>query len=98
MRPVGLTSKDVRTNIRTGLTGGELMIVHLCLNCGRISCNRIAGDDNAHAILRLLDDTIHIDGEIILSLNQQGIALLTLDDKPQVLSALYGCAYMEYAD
>jgi len=97
MQPIGLTSKDVRTNIRTGRAAGELMIVHLCLNCGRISCNRIAGDDNAHTILRLLDDSVHIDGEIIDRLNRQGISLLSLDDRPEVLTALYGYACGEYS-
>ncbi len=98
MKPIGLTFKDVRTNIRSGRAAGELMIIHICLNCGRISCNRIAGDDNAHSILRLLDDSLQIDCQIILRLNQQGISILTLDDKSAVLTALYGYACVEYAE
>jgi len=30
------------------------MVMHRCLNCGKISYNRIAGDDNAHVLLALL--------------------------------------------
>ncbi|GAA1694489.1 hypothetical protein GCM10009830_47840 [Glycomyces endophyticus] len=32
---------------------GEWMIVHQCLSCGELSSNRIAGDDNALALMRL---------------------------------------------
>ncbi|MFL4909163.1 RNHCP domain-containing protein [Streptomyces sp. MMS24-I2-30] len=32
---------------------GEWMIIHQCRSCGRLSANRIAGDDNALALVRL---------------------------------------------
>jgi len=32
---------------------GEWLIVHQCLSCGALSANRIAGDDNALALMRL---------------------------------------------
>ncbi|NSC25330.1 RNHCP domain-containing protein [Streptomyces albus subsp. chlorinus] len=32
---------------------GEWMLVHQCLACGALSVNRIAGDDNALALVRL---------------------------------------------
>lgn len=32
---------------------GEWMIIHQCLSCGELSANRIAGDDNALALMRL---------------------------------------------
>jgi hypothetical protein len=32
---------------------GEWMIVHQCLSCTELSSNRIAGDDNAIALMRL---------------------------------------------
>ncbi|MER7172315.1 RNHCP domain-containing protein [Streptomyces mesophilus] len=43
MEPLGLT---VRTD-------GEWMLIHQCLTCARLSSNRIAGDDNALALVRL---------------------------------------------
>ena len=46
MKPIGLTFKK----------DGELMIVHKCLNCGKISRNRIAGDDNPYAIVPLSNE------------------------------------------
>ncbi len=32
---------------------GEWMLIHQCLTCARLSSNRIAGDDNALALVRL---------------------------------------------
>jgi hypothetical protein len=32
---------------------GEWLVIHHCLACGDLSANRIAGDDNALALLRL---------------------------------------------
>ncbi|MFD0900728.1 RNHCP domain-containing protein [Actinomadura sediminis] len=32
---------------------GEWMIIHQCLSCGELSANRITGDDNALALVRL---------------------------------------------
>lgn len=32
---------------------GEWMIIHQCRSCGELSANRIAGDDNALALVRL---------------------------------------------
>lgn len=97
MKPIGLTMKDVRLSPRTGQAGGELMIVHQCLNCGRISCNRIAGDDNAHSIIRLLEDSANLSGDLIALLRQMSIWLLTLDDKPAILTGLHGYAACEYS-
>jgi len=80
MQPIGLTLKDEKYNPFTHRTSGELMIVHLCMKCNRISCNRIAGDDYPDSILSLLEE----------SGQTSGITMLTLADKEQVLTALFG--------
>ncbi len=96
MKPIGLTFKDIKPNPYTGRASGELMIVHLCLNCGKISCNRIAGDDNPYTITCLLAEATNLDRGIINRLVSQGIKLLNQDDKPEVLVALYGYDYQKY--
>ncbi len=48
MEPIGLTIKQV--NKRYGDNQGELMLIHLCTGCGKISINRIAGDDGTEAL------------------------------------------------
>lgn len=32
---------------------GEWMLIHRCASCGELSANRVAGDDNARALVRL---------------------------------------------
>jgi DNA-directed RNA polymerase subunit RPC12/RpoP len=53
MKPIGLTTKK----------DGEIMIIHECQKCGKISNNRIAGDDNTDTILELAKISPTIDIE-----------------------------------
>ncbi len=53
MRPLGLAMKPGRNKYAPG--GGELMLVHLCMECGRLSLNRIAADDDPQALLEIFD-------------------------------------------
>jgi len=73
MKPIGLTLKK----------DGELMVVHKCLGCGKISKNRIAGDDNTYSIISLLEINTNV-------INQGNIELLTSCDKDYVLTVLNG--------
>jgi len=57
MMPIGLKFKNLRENPFTNRVSGELMVVHACLGCGKISANRIAGDDNSYQLLQLLDNS-----------------------------------------
>ena len=72
------------------------MIVHLCLTCGAISKNRVAGDDIPHALIALLEDPVILDIGTTNRLSHSGIQLLTGDDKPLVMSALFGYDYPIY--
>jgi hypothetical protein len=80
MKPIGLSLKK----------DGELMIVHRCLGCGKISPNRIAGDDNTCVITSLLEAST-------FQLNNCRIELLTEDDKDEVFTILYGRNYRNKA-
>jgi hypothetical protein len=63
----------------------ELAIIHQCTKCGIISCNRIAGDDSPHSILSLLENPIQL----------RRTQTLTMEDKEQVLTALFGYNHPE---
>lgn len=67
MKPIGLRFKQ----------DGELMIVHKCNSCGKVSNNRIAGDDFTDAILNLV-------------LEQSNENLLTIDNMDEIRMALFG--------
>lgn len=95
MKPIGLAFKNIKTNKYTGRTSGELMIIHKCLGCGQISCNRIAGDDNSHSIVYLLENSATLSKPIIDELTKKTIRPLTLEDKPKVMTALYGYQFCD---
>lgn len=65
------------------------MIVHLCIHCGRISCNRIAGDDNTFSIEQLLQCSESTSTELN-RITSSGIILLTENDSKLVKTYLYG--------
>ncbi len=94
MQPIGLTLKNARINPYTGKASGEIMLVHHCLACGRISCNRVAGDDNAYSILGLLKELKMSDEQLSLRLQGLNIDLLTSDDEDMVSRALLGNQYL----
>lgn len=70
MKPVGLTRKA-----SAGSNSGELMIVHRCTGCGKLSLNRIAADDLPSVLLELLDG-VYLDAGTQQALTSAGISLL----------------------
>lgn len=55
MEPIGLTFKKEKPDKYHPEEKGELMLVHRCTGCGKISLNRIAADDETGEILKLLE-------------------------------------------
>ena len=89
MRPVALTLKQAQKKYARPYQG-ELMIVHHCEGCAKISINRIAGDDDPDRILAVFDDSLGL-GEFWRQKHlEQGI--LPLDDSQRriVLMRLFG--------
>src|SRR5512138_3138128 len=50
MKPVGLAMKNGRNKYRLDQRG-ELMLIHQCIECGSLSINRIAADDDSATII-----------------------------------------------
>lgn len=90
MKPIGLSFKNQKLNPYTGRISGELTIVHQCVDCGRISSNRIAGDDNPLQTLRLLEEPKKLNKDVVNELGSVGIKLLTREDREEVAVALFG--------
>jgi len=90
MQPIGLTFKKEGID-KFGLPRqGELMLVHRCAGCGKVSINRIAGDDNSQAILDLLEESKSISSPEAEKLNEAGIRLLTEKDREEIEAQLFG--------
>ncbi len=79
IRPLGLSLKE---------NGGEIMIVHWCVKCHKISRNRIAADDNTTSILDLLKSSLDIDAKILGLIKSKGIKLCL--DKATIEHILFG--------
>jgi len=75
MRPIGLTMKKGRNKYRLDL-GGELMLIHVCQDCGSLSLNRIAADDDRDSILEVFRRSRKPEVHLYMELERQGIVIL----------------------
>lgn len=81
MEPVGLTFKQESDG------PGELMIVHRCVECGKISKNRVAGDDQAESIIKVFEES--------LKRKDRDESWLDKDDEKELYTQLYGKPWVE---
>lgn len=89
MQPVGLTLK--RTNKKYGKDSqGELMLIHRCVECGKLSANRIAADDINALVLETFERSLHLDPAIKARMAESGIQALDATDRPTVQARLMG--------
>ena len=90
MEPIGLTFKKESQNKYKKDKQGELMLIHQCLKCGKISINRLAADDDNQAILEVFEQSKQMDLEQRQQLKVQGIKLLDEKDKKEIFTQLFG--------
>lgn len=90
MEPIGLTFKKEGLDKYGKEKIGELMMIHLCLTCHRLSFNRIAADDNPEMILHIFEESKNLNHGLLDKLNNENIKILTESDKPEILIQLYG--------
>ena len=88
MKPVGLTLK--KTKKKYGKDQGELMLVHLCQECGRVSANRIAADDIADHIFEIYEQSLKMDRATKALIEQSGVTALGPCDQEIVEARLFG--------
>jgi len=88
MRPIGITFKRARNRYASGQ--GELMIVHRCADCGRLSLNRAAADDDPDLILSLPELSTTLKADVIRQLKLEGIDLVQNDRIYEVRKQLQG--------
>ena len=88
MLPVGLTLK--RRHKKYGDAIGELMLVHRCAECGKLSINRIAADDDSARMLALFERLDSLDQSTRTELEAAGIQPLDSADLVWVQAQLFG--------
>ncbi len=90
MEPIGLTVK--RSKNRYAIDApGELMLIHRCRDCGKVSINRIAADDLVERLMGIYHSSLSLDDVIHQQLEADGIRLLKKADMPLVTCRLHGC-------
>jgi RNHCP domain-containing protein len=89
MKPIGLTMKKSRNKYRMDQRG-ELMLIHQCTDCGTLSINRIAADDDSATVLAVLESSFWLNQDIRALCHENGIAILNEEDAGIVRAQLYG--------
>lgn len=84
MKPIGLTMKQTPKKYGSAVSG-ELMLIHQCEDCGKISINRIAADDDNDLILELLEGGTALEATLC-----EGIVPLNVTQVLWVQQTLFG--------
>lgn len=87
MKPVGLTMKKSRNKYQIK-PRGELMLIHECVECGGLSINRIAADDDPDSVMEVFCASQSLGNQIRTKCKGQGIMVLT--DTEIVSDQIYG--------
>lgn len=85
MQPIGLTFKQEGYDRQ-----GEIMLIHLCSICGKISINRIAGDDILEEIIVIFDYSQQLGNTMKKRLSDENIYLLIESDRQELCNQLFG--------
>jgi len=87
MKPLGLTMKKGRNKYRLD-AGGELMLIHQCIECGTLSINRLAADDHPDSVMEVFRRSQALPHHIHRECELQEILLL--EDEESLVLQLYG--------
>lgn len=89
MRPVGLAVKKPRKKYASA-GGGELLLIHLCEDCGKVSLNRMAADDDPELVFAVYLRSFALDEETRRRLQKSGVEALQAGDIGLVEAQLFG--------
>jgi hypothetical protein len=85
MKPIGLTFKHEGHGRR-----GEVMIIHLCSSCSKVSINRIARDDPEFKVQEIFTGSFELDADSKQLLANNGIYLMSSGDSDELSMQLFG--------
>ena len=88
MQPIGLTIKATRKKYGPGR--GELMLIHLCRECEKLSINRIAADDDPQTAFSIFEGSFRLDAGAHARLQACGVRALEAADRDTVHIQLFG--------
>ncbi len=85
MQPVGLSFKHEGMN-----RIGELMLIHLCSLCAKVSINRLARDDFDDKVLQIFADSCAMDAALRERITSGDIYILDKSDEAKLRVQLFG--------
>ncbi len=89
MQPMALTLKKTIKKY-AGNQAGEIMLVHVCQDCGGISINRIAADDNIAKVIEVFNGSRKLDTTMRSTLSRNGVTILEAGEQWLVRERLLG--------
>jgi len=89
MQPIGVTVKRRLNKYKQGMFG-ELMLIHRCCECGKLSINRIAADDQTERLMEIFYSSSGMDTHLLDQVEKSGIHLLQAEDAILVTCQLQG--------
>jgi hypothetical protein len=97
MRPVGLTYKRTPKKYAHELAG-ELMLVHQCQDCHRVSINRAAADDMTDRLWEVFELSLSLEHRQESILRKDDIRLLQREDAVFVRTLIFGRGWIDPAN
>jgi hypothetical protein len=92
MQPVGLALKITRKKYGPAACG-ELLLVDRCQDCGKVSANRLAADDDPQLFYRLYEISLQISPSLREAVAAAGVTLLESQHRSIVRRQLFGVTY-----
>lgn len=92
MEPIGLTFKKEGVDKYGKERQGEIMLIHKCQKCEKISINRLAGDDKTDEVMSLFEKSKSQKIEI-----SKEIRVLGEEDREEIRTQLFGKGSFGYA-
>jgi len=89
MQPIGLALKQTYKKY-AWTQPGELMLIHQCIDCGKLSINRIAADDDIETILAVFEQFSSVDEQQFTGLGAHEVVALSWDQRSVVHARLFG--------
>ncbi|RJR16379.1 RNHCP domain-containing protein [Candidatus Microgenomates bacterium] len=90
MMPIGLSFKKSPPNKYGKVNHGELMLVHRCKKCDKISINRIAGDDDGKEIVKVFNTSLTMNPAQKATLQKMLITILEEKDQAEIEQQIFG--------
>lgn len=95
MEPLGLTFKHEGLDKWGKTREGELMLIHKCTKCSKISINRIAANDLPETILEVFKRSLDLKENLKQQILQENIQLLDKTSEDVIRVQLFGHAYLD---